>query len=120
VRRNIFGRRPQRFVEFLATREELDSKYPLSEQLRPGNKVYGAWLTGKAVFAGHRQALEQGILQKVVLPHPDSPTLKSLSASLTPHDTFFKFADEVVSRLMWKSAERISRLVSNTLLTRPT
>jgi hypothetical protein len=26
----------------------------------------------------------------------------------------------VVSRLMWKSAERIFRLVSNTLLTRPT
>jgi hypothetical protein len=45
---------------------------------------------------------------------PPIPVVSEYSAA--PVDATWK----VVSRLMWKSAERIFRLVSNTLLTRPT
>lgn len=91
----LYVSRAPRRVEFFGNREELDRKYPLSQQLHPGNEVYGVWLTGESVFTAHRNALKSNVVRGVILPHPKSDNLKTLAASLSPQESLYNLEQQI-------------------------
>jgi hypothetical protein len=77
-------------IEFFATANELEDRYPGSKTFKPGNKIYAYFLTGEGVFSPHSDRIER--FGRLILPKPDCAYITLLNtlmpSGLNPYVNF--------------------------------
>jgi len=86
-----------RTVEILVGINELEKKYPLANSLKWKTEIYAYWLSGEGISPFYKEELRAGIIKQLIVPHPETPYLKSLRQSLGDVSVKYDFARQILS-----------------------